>query len=217
MTKTVLPLLALFLSVGATASWQDVPAKDFTMAPPPAAGTPEAAADYDSLLKLQAARKPDQCAIAGGQLAPDFSTLFGASGLLSKDETAAVKPFLDSALKLLNKISTVFKKSYGRPRPYDVDARVKPCIDKPGGATSYPSTHAAAGVFDACVLGRLFPARADKLAAQGQLVGDLRAIAGVHHPSDVAAGQLLGKQLCARLLTETDFAAELDQVKQSLP
>lgn len=217
MPKALLPVLSLLLSVGAAASWQDVPAKDFTMAPPPAAGTPEAAADYDSLLKLQAARKPEQCALAAGELAPDFSTLFGTSGLLSDKESAAVKPFMDAAMKLLSKISTTFKKTYGRPRPYDVDARIKPCIDKPGGATSYPSTHAAAGTFDACVLARLFPTRADKLAARGQLVGDLRAIAGVHHPSDVAAGQLLGKQVCARLLTETDFAAELNKVKQSLP
>jgi hypothetical protein len=187
------------------------------MAPPPAAGSPEADADYAELLKLQNSRTASECSIAQAELIPDFNSLFASSGLFSKTELSAVAPFIDSASKLLSKISGVFKKQYARPRPYDVDARIKPCIDKPGGATSYPSTHAAAGAFDACILGQLFPKRANALASHGKLVGDLRAIAGVHHPSDVVAGQTLGAQVCARLLKEPDFAAELDAVKKTLP
>lgn len=214
---TFAPLLALLLAVPAAAGWRDIPASDFTMAPPPAAGSPEAAADYAKLLELQASRTKAQCDAAQAQKIPDFRSLFAGSGILSGAELKAVEPLVDEASKLLSKITGVFKKQFARPRPYDVDARVQPCIDKPGGATSYPSTHAASGVLDGCLLGSLFPKRANALTARGLLVGDLRAIAGVHHPSDLEAGRETGAALCKRLLAEPDFRAELDAVKQSLP
>ena len=212
-----LALFALFLAGPAAASWQDIPSTDFPMATPPAPGSPESDRDYEQLLKLQAERKPEQCAVAAAQAMPDFHSLFGASGILSKAEADAVAPFVNAASKFLSKISGYHKRKFVRPRPYSVDARVQPCIEKPAGATSYPSTHAAAGVFDACVLGRLFPDRVNILASHGRDAGDLRVIAGVHHPSDVAAGQDLGARICARLMKEGDFLAELALVKASLP
>lgn len=210
-------LLALLLASPAAAAWQDIPSTDFVMAAPPAPGTPESDRDFAELLKLQAERKPEQCAIAAAQAIPDFESLFGASGILSKAESDAVAPFVNSASKLLSKISGYHKKKFARPRPFSVDPRVKPCIEKPSGATSYPSTHAGAGVLDACVLGRLFPARANILASHGLETGELRVVAGVHHPTDVAAGRTLGAQVCERLLKEDAFLAELASVKAALP
>lgn len=212
-----LSLLVLLLAVDAAADWRKMTAADFPLAPPPAAGSAEAAADYAALLTLQASRTPEQCAAAAAEAVPDFPSLFGGAGILNKAEMDAVGPLVDEASKWMSKITGVYKKQYARPRPYDADPRVQPCIDKPGGATSYPSTHATAGVLDACLLGNLFPARANALASHGKIVGDLRAIAGVHHPSDVAAGQDLGARMCARLLKEPDFLAELDQVRKTLP
>lgn len=212
-----LPLLALLLAVDAAADWRKITAADFPLAPPPAAGSAESAADYATLLKLQATRTPEQCAAAAAEVAPDFVSLFGGSGILNSAEMDAARPLIDSASKWMSQITGAYKKQYARPRPYDADPRVQPCIAKPGGATSYPSTHAAAGALDACLLGNLFPARANALASHGKIVGDLRAIAGVHHPSDVAAGQDLGARMCARLLKEPDFLAELDAARKTLP
>lgn len=211
------PLLAVLFAAPALAGWSDIPSTDFTLAAPPAPGSPEYARDFEELLKLQAARKPEQCAAAAAQAMPDFQSLFGASGILSKEESGAVEAFVNSASKLLAKVSGYHKKKYARPRPYSVDPRVQPCIEKPAGATSYPSTHAAAGVLDACVLGRLFPDRAGILASHGRDAGELRLVSGVHHPSDVAAGRDLGARVCARLLKEDDFLAELASVKSALP
>jgi acid phosphatase (class A) len=187
------------------------------MAAPPAPGSSESAKDYAELLKLQASRTPEECSVAAAQAAPDLQSLFAGSGILSAPELSASAAFIDSASTLLSKITGFFKKQYARPRPYDADPRVQPCIPKPGGATSYPSTHAAAGVLDACLLAKLFPQRARILGSYGLHVGELRAIAGVHHPSDVAAGQDLGARVCERLLKEPDFRAELARVQASLP
>lgn len=204
-------------SAPAFAAWKDIPATDFRMSAPPAPGSAASDLDYAALLQFQADRTPQDCALAGAQASPDFHSLYDGSGLLSKPELAAVGPFLDEASQYVSKVSGYFKKKFSRPRPYDADPRVQPCIAKPGGATSYPSTHAASGALDACVLGQLFPQRADALASYGKHLGDLRAIVGVHHPSDVAAGQSLADQVCARLLQEDDFRAELAQVKSALP
>ncbi len=217
VSRAPLALLALLLAGSVSASWQDTPSTDFTMAPPPVPGTPESDRDYAELLKLQASRTPDECTAAAAQAIPDFQSLFSGSGILTKAELAAVGPFIDSASKIASRISGYFKQKFTRPRPYDADPRVAPCIPKPGGATSYPSTHATLGVFDACVLGRLFPLRENVLASHGRRVGELRTLAGVHHPSDVAAGQVLGGQICARFLKEPDFLAELARVKNTLP
>ncbi|MBI2789826.1 MAG: phosphatase PAP2 family protein [Elusimicrobia bacterium] len=217
LRAAALPLLALLLAAPALAGWSDIPSTDFALAAPPAPGSPEYARDFEELLKLQAARTPEQCSAAAAQAIPDFRSLFGASGILSKAEAEAVAPFVDRASKFLSKVSGYHKKKFSRPRPFNADPRVQPCVEKPSGSTSYPSTHAAAGVLDACVLGRLFPERAGILGSHGRDAGQLRLVSGVHHPSDVAAGQDLGARVCARLLKEDDFLAELASVKSSLP
>lgn len=213
-----LALLALLLA-GPAAAWQDLTAADFSMEPPPAPRSEASDKDYARLLELQAARTPDECAAAAAQAVPDFKSLFSGSGILSKAELDAVAPFVDAVSHVVSKISGAFKKKkdFLRPRPYDVDPRVKPCIPLPGGATSYPSTHATVGVADACVLAQIFPKRANIIASYGLHIGDLRVIAGVHHPTDVAAGQTLGRAICEKLAVDAEFLAEADRVKNSLP
>lgn len=210
-------LISAVAAAPARAAWQSLPPTDFSVPPPPAPGSPENAADFTTLLQLQADRSQADCDMAAAQKAPDFHSLYDGSGLLSSSELSAVGPFMAEVTKLSDKVAGYYKKQYGRPRPYNEDSRVQPCADKPGGSTAYPSGHATDGALDACVLSQIFPDRAAKLAAYGKRVGDLRAIVGVHHPSDVVAGQNLAGQICSRLLQEGDFQSELSQVESSLP
>ena len=197
-------------------AWKTIAASDFTMPPPPAPGSPESVSDLTTLLRLQTARTEQDCTFARTQDIPDFHSLYDGSGLLSKPELAAVGPLMAEISQFTDQVNGFFKIKHPRSRPYSEDQRIQPCVDKPG-KSSYPSAHAACAAVDACVLGRIFPDRAKSLAAYGKYLGDLRAIVGVHHPSDITAGQNLADQICSRLLQEDDFRAELLRVESSLP
>jgi membrane-associated phospholipid phosphatase len=205
--------LVLLFSAPAHAAWQSLSASDFDVPAPPAPGSAGDKQDFATLLSLQSSRTPQQCALAAGMTIPDFTSLYGPSGILTPEEMTSVQPFLDQVSQKVSTVAGVFKKEYARPRPYNEDKRIQPCADKPGGATAYPSAHATEGAVDACVLGQIFPDRAAKLADWGQYVGELRVISGVHHPTDVAAGQALAASICSWLLEQGDFNAETAKLR----
>jgi undecaprenyl-diphosphatase len=88
------------------------------------------------------------------------------------------------------------KKVFLRPRPYDADPDgTRLMIGKPHG-TSWPSSHPAVLVSFLSVAGRELglPATArGLLGVLGNAVGVSRVYLGVHYPSDVTGGILLGR------------------------
>jgi undecaprenyl-diphosphatase len=83
-----------------------------------------------------------------------------------------------------------------RPRPYEADpGGTRLLIGKPDGA-SWPSTHPAVLVSFLTVAGRELRLRGTArgvLGALGNAVGVSRVYLGVHYPSDVTGGILLGR------------------------
>ena len=104
------------------------------------------------------------------------------------------------------------KKYWNRPRPPLQDKRVHPAIDLPTNA-SYPSGHSTVGNLDALILTELAPDLKVQLLARGRQIGYDRVSAGVHFPSDVAAGETLAHDLFARLSANPAFQADLVQAK----
>ncbi|HLZ82047.1 MAG TPA: phosphatase PAP2 family protein [Caulobacteraceae bacterium] len=103
-----------------------------------------------------------------------------------------------------------------RPRPYVEDPSITPCNTNFLAGTeqqSYPSGHAMNGYVVAIVLGDVFPTRRQAILARGARYGDNRVACGVHHPSDVEAGRLLGIAYYHRLSALPAFEADLDCAK----
>lgn len=210
----------LFVSAVASAQWNKIASSEFELDGPPKKGSAAYKADYAQLRELQAERDNDgaDCKLARKQRFPRFDSFFaGPEELLSSEEAAVVKPLLDRVFTFTVRVAGYFKDEYGRERPYNVDPQIVPCAHKPEGATSYPSSHAAAATVGGCLLAQVFADRAEKITAHADYLGQLRVIVGVHHPSDVKAGQELGKAICERLLGESDFKKELKAVVAELP
>jgi acid phosphatase (class A) len=193
--KIAFLLLWVLGGSAALAGWKDISDKDLFLSPPPLAGSLEDKADLAKVLEAQAGPRDQDCAFANSHLPVTFESLY--TGFLSEAEIQRTRPLLDEVLALVRKISDPLKLRYPRPRPFTVDPHVHPCISESQvDDLSYPSGHAAFGIFSACVLEQLFPERADALRAYGEYLGEFRVRIGVHYPTDVAAGRSLGAQLC---------------------
>ena len=92
------------------------------------------------------------------------------------------------------------KKLVDRPRPYDADPSGTRAMIAPPPGTSWPSSHPAVLGSFACVAGRELetgPAPRAVLTGLGVAVAASRVYLGVHYPSDVASGFLMGRAVAA--------------------
>ncbi len=83
---------------------------------------------------------------------------------------------------------------YYRARPSEYNSLLTPAIPVPN-SPSYPSEHAAVASAAAAVLSYLFPADAQTYDRAAQECNESRLNAGVQFPSDVSAGQELGRKV----------------------
>jgi hypothetical protein len=100
------------------------------------------------------------------------------------------------------------KDRFDRPRPFEADSRVRPVV-KTSGDRSYPSGHATRGAMWAAILAEVVPERKKALIGRGQEIGWDRVIGGVHYPTDVYAGQVLGTALAREMLKTAVFREQL--------
>jgi undecaprenyl-diphosphatase len=85
----------------------------------------------------------------------------------------------------------LIKRLVKRDRPYETLPGVKGRV-KPGDQFSFPSGHTAAAVLMATLLGNAYPHLFPITIAWALAVGLSRIYLGVHYPTDVVAGMLLG-------------------------
>lgn len=188
------------------ADWSQVDPSQFSVEPPPEEGTDWYRMDFVQLHRAQNERTEADCRLAWKQLFPSFPAFYEVSqSPLDDAEAIATKEVLDKVIKSTIRVSSHFKGIFQRPRPYDVDETIKPCIKKPGGSTSYPSSHAAVASATACLLAQRFPQKSRTIEKYGSYLAKLRVLVGVHHPSDVSAGEALGKSVCEHLLSDPTF------------
>lgn len=190
---------------------------DYLASPPSDAATQ--AEDRRAVLDAQRRRTPEQEARARrDDVWRDAVFSFG-QGILPDGFEAGRLPltqrFFSRAQDDLVQTLLPAKKQYGRPRPYEQDTSLRPLLPPPVG-DAYPSGHAMFGYLAATLLGMAVPERRDALFARAREHAASRVIAGVHYPSDLAAGQVAAAALAARLMATPAAVAGFAAMKAEL-
>ncbi|MFM1989726.1 MAG: Major phosphate-irrepressible acid phosphatase precursor [Pseudomonadota bacterium] len=192
--------------------------------PPPAEGSPAAAADLAAYRATRALRDTPRWRLATQDAELRFpaaaKTFSCALGLpVSAERTPHLNMLLRRTLADAGLATYSAKDHYNRVRPFvamkesSCSAAEEPRLVKDG---SYPSGHAALGWAWGLVLAQVAPDRTDALAQRGFAFGQSRMICGVHWQSDVDAGRTVGAAAVARLQSDPVFTAQLELARREV-
>lgn len=187
------------------------------LAPPPADGSPAAAADIASHQAALAwagkegwdrARKDSDLSKEGAAAA--FSQVLG---FLPDDRiTPHLAVLLRRVMADAGMATVRAKDAYDRVRPF-VQSKTATCTPAEDASLarsgSYPSGHAATGWAWALVLTEVVPSKANELLRRGLEIGGGRVACLAHWQSDVDAGRLVAAGVVAALHTDPVFRAQL--------
>lgn len=216
--------LAVALILAGTLAWGQSPRLLRTpvsrlvalLPPPPAPDSVPALADLETVKQIQAWRSPEQAALAARVDAWDvwdFSEVLGP--WFAKDGLPQTARFFKQVGDELAEVSLGAKKRFKRPRPPKVDAGLQPVIRVPASA-SYPSGHSLYLFMEAEVLADLFPELRARLLEYAHRAAWARVLGGVHFPSDIVAGRLLGQAFVAALRRNPAYAVQLETCRAEM-
>lgn len=182
--------------------------------PAPADNSLTTAADITTLLEVQKRRTPEAIAVA--EYFANHGSAFEFAAVIGRWFTAEKLPVSAAVFARVaedrNAIVSAGKRRWDRPRPPLLDPRLHPCIHLPH-SPSYPSGHSTSAFLWADILAEIFPNDRAALRERAELIAWSRIIGGVHYPSDITAGRMLGDRLAQELLKTPSFQAALREVK----
>lgn len=184
---------------------------------PPTTGSEVHKREIETMLRLQAERTPpeiDRCEMEVDENGIGFARGVLGAGI-TQDDYPDLAALLNTATQRTRLISNAAKLVWGRKRPYEFDPRIVPCVALEK-TPSYPSGHATRGMLWATILSELFPERRDDFIRSGKEFGTDRTLAGVHYPSDVAAGQKLGAEIARRFIANPAFGSLWESARREL-
>lgn len=180
---------------------------------PPLPGSPTDNDDLRQLKAWQEKRTAQQCALARYEARGDYEGLFGKISPFDPPANQEARDFFRRVLNDLDYAVGDIKDRYRRTRPFLRDKGLSPCIDRIGGY-SYPSGHAVNARVFALILSELTPERREAFMDQADHAALHRVICGVHYPSDIAAGKLLGATIYDELTKSPDFQNDLRSLRK---
>jgi acid phosphatase (class A) len=212
------------------------------LAPPPSDAA--AVRDLEAVRMAQRTRTPEQSAQAEASSAVDvflFASVLGPR--FTPSEVPVTAAFFNHVYRSALPHLQAAKDCWHRDRPFVVDPALKPlarsfdstkrrsaptalptrgdsrctaaAADSPY-SPSYPSGHATVGAMMAILLAEMMPERSAALFVRGWEYGDARVISGVHFPSDVETGRVLGTLLAGLMQQDSQFRADLLAARREL-
>jgi acid phosphatase (class A) len=184
--------------------------------PPPAPGSAVDKADLQADLDAQNSRTPAQIDEARKDAAYSV-TLF--TDTITPKITPQTDPvtfrFFDQLNVQIGQIVRESKAHWKRPRPYEGHPDVIHSLF-PAGDYSYPSGHSTHSWAFAVILGQIYPDQAQAFLDRAHAIAQSRVDAGVHYPTDINEGEVLGKEIAKELLAKPDFQKRLQAVRAEI-
>jgi acid phosphatase (class A) len=187
------------------------------LAPPPALGSPEQAADLAETVAVHQA-------FSGEKSDKDWSKKKLLHFILSNTNEAAYQadkfPKTEAFFKQVGKetgdVVGTAKDYWKRSRPYTTKPDLIPG-GKDEGSFGYPSGHSTGGMVTALLLAELYPDREKEILAIGREIGWHRVELANHYPTDVVAGRVLAQAIVRELKNSPDFQRDFAAVKKEIP
>lgn len=182
----------------------------FRPSPPPAFGSVEYLAALAEIRHFSDTRTHEQDSIAkfwafpaGTFLVAGFWNRVASDVIVQyrQDERRAAHTLALMNMAALDALTASHeaKYHYWFIRPTQADPLITLSIGLPN-HPSYPSNHAAVSTTNALILGSIFPAEADRLAAMADEAGESRLYGGIHYRFDKTAGEALARKVAALAL-----------------
>lgn len=172
---------------------------------PPVADSKEDKDDLKVIMDLQKTRTEADCKRATVESEGFATSFFGAAyGPLSDEEAKNLVEFQERLFNEVNFYSRKLKVSYARQRPFDRDSNIVPCIPVHR-SNSYPSGHAAIAYVAAKTFSMVHPDKDSEFLKRAAVIAYDRVLGGVHHPTDTAAGKIMGEEIFKALMKSDKF------------
>ena len=187
-----------------------------TVPPPPEPNSAGDQADLATIKEVQSTRTPEMIAESkrdqkfGYDL---FASVYGSN--LTPDKYPKFFALLKTVLETTRVVNETAKDKYKRLRPYQGHPDVVHSLFTVGGY-SYPSGHSMGSFTLATVLGAVFPDKKQAFLDRASEIAQSRVNAGVHYPSDIHEGEVLGKATGAAIIANSAFQADLAAVQAEL-
>ena len=180
----------------------------FRPPPPPAFGSPSYLAALAEVRQFSDTRTPEQLRIAQFWAMPAVGSFWNEEATdriaryhLNERRTAYALALMHMAMMDANIACHDAKFTYWLIRPYRADPAIVTPIARPP-HPSYPSDHACVSGAAASVLGGIFPADAEQLAALADEAAESRLYAGIHYRFDKDVGLHIGRQVADLALSQ---------------
>ncbi len=183
--------------------------------PPPIAGSPEQAADLDSVRAVyHSASEADKTAAYGEKKFTVFNfsqavgPFFVAANL---PKTAAFFKKVQSDAKL---VTDQGKDFFRRPRPFTSDPSLS--NGKLEKSFSYPSGHSTESMTLALVLVQVWPEKKEAILAHARQMGWQRVQIARHYPTDIYAGRVLAQAIVKQMNKREKFEKDVAEVRAEI-
>lgn len=219
------------------------------LAPAPPIGSAEELRDVDAVLAAQRERTKAQEEFVIADAAPSifrWAAALGAEKTFTAEKFPLTDKFFLNLRRTQSAITGPAKDCFLGPRPFLLDARIRPveklktdsantpgtkladvprgpgspCRPVPGKipeySYSYPSGHAAFGALAAIVLARMVPEKRDAIFARGWDFGWSRVVAGIHAPSALESSRIIASLIARELGRDPRFVADFAAAKTEL-